>query len=85
MAETAGKPSFSVYPNPASSSITVSLPAGITDGQIRLVDMNGRVTGTFSLTGAMDQKIDVSQLSRGVYMLQLLSNETILTEKLILK
>ncbi len=83
--EIADTRQISVYPNPGSESIHVNLPAGVSEGQILIFDMSGRTVATFSLTGTNHQTLDVSQLNRGIYMLQLRCNKTILTEKVILK
>lgn len=83
--ETADSKEISVYPNPGSGSINVNPPAGVTAGKIRILDMSGRTVGTYMLTGANIQNIDVSQFNRGIYLVQLLSNETTWSKKIILK
>ena len=83
--ETASIKKLSVYPNPGSVQISVIVPAGVSEGQIRILEMSGKTVATYKLTGTNIQNIDVSHINKGMYLLQLLSNETNLTEKIILK
>ncbi len=55
-----------VYPNPASSSITVNYELGITNYELRVMDVYGRVIHT-ELLAKPSTEIDVSKWSAGVY------------------
>ncbi len=54
-----------LYPNPASSQITISADATISN--IDVVDMLGRTVSTTAVTGT-EGKVDVSHLSAGAYV-----------------
>ncbi|MCR9171212.1 MAG: T9SS type A sorting domain-containing protein [bacterium] len=59
----------SVYPNPASSIITVSLPDYISEGTAVLYDANGRLVQTHILTETIST-LDIGALSAGVYVVE---------------
>jgi|GEM_PF-5548972 len=61
--------SFRVYPNPATSTISVAdVPVGT---QLRIVGMDGKVCQTATVTG-LPQNVNVSSLSSGLYFVQAL-------------
>jgi len=81
-----GDPGISIYPNPASSSITVNLPRGTDDMvEIWVRDLSGRVVySTSPVAGVNDINIDVSSLTRGIYMVQVQMNHQWITKKVCL-
>lgn len=58
---------FSIYPNPASDVINLSLEYSWTQGQYRIVDATGRTEKSGSLTGL--SKIDVASLPEGFHLI----------------
>lgn len=73
--ENNGLSNVSVYPNPASTTLNVDLTADF-EGQLnfRIVDMTGRTISTESVAnygGDMHHTINVSNLSKGLYMLNI--------------
>jgi hypothetical protein len=67
-----GQTIVSVYPNPARNFVTVS---GLTGKSlIKLVDATGRVLQIIT-TSSPSEKINVSQLVKGVYNLVIISNK----------
>lgn len=88
---------FMVYPNPFSDVIHVTTIRSTSSGQaneegaeieIRLLDINGKVILTRSqnnTSGNQTTEINVVelQLSSGIYLLQIMSRETIHTERII--
>ena len=76
---------FEMYPNPASSSVTVNLVNGLDNVSIELVDIQGRLIASYNnVTGAL-MKVDLSSVSNGVYCIKVSSEGTIQTEKLIVE
>ncbi len=77
---------FSVYPNPASSSIRLSgypgdLPMG---AHFRIYDVAGALLQERALWGLSGHEFDVSQLPAGVYFCELaLGKQVLFSEKLI--
>ena len=67
-----------IYPNPANNEVTVK-GEGIVNVQI--FDVNGRNVLTSNHAG----KMDISDLSTGVYMVRIISNNGVTTQKLTVK
>jgi len=61
-------PKFSIYPNPASSNVTISLPAT----SYCITDISGR---KIAEAGVTNQSIAVENLSTGIYFLHLYDRE----------
>ncbi len=64
----------SVYPNPASSVITVALPDHVSEGTAMLYDAKGRLVQSHALTETVST-LDINALSAGVYVIEI--NNTI--------
>mgnify|MGYP003629800729 CR=1 FL=1 len=69
----------SVYPNPATDVINIKTPSNIQVTGATLYDLLGKNTGIVFANG----QVDVSGLSRGVYMLTVDTNEGSLTQKIV--
>lgn len=83
--EEGGLADVSVYPNPASDVLFVNIPNSI-EGTISidLIDVAGNLIEASTMT-AGNQTIDVSQLSKGVYVLQLTTETSRLTKQIVVK
>ncbi len=68
-----------IYPNPATTRINIDVPANIEITDVALYDVLGKNTGATLINGS----IDVSNLSRGVYILNVKSTQGTLTQKVI--
>ncbi len=68
-----------IYPNPATTRININVPAGIEILDVALYDILGKNTGAVLVNGG----IDVSNLSRGVYILNVKTDQGTLTQKVI--
>lgn len=75
---------FEMYPNPASESLTIQLPSGSDKAKVQFYDYVGRLALTGYVTDS-NNKIDVNGLSSGVYVLKVLSNDKIGSQKFIKK
>ena len=71
----------SIYPVPAIDVINVKVPSSIEVSEVTLHDLLGRNTGAIFSNGT----INVSDLSRGVYMLTVRTTEGSLTQKVVKK
>lgn len=71
----------SVYPNPAVEVINVKVPASVVINEVVLYDILGKNTGVSYANG----QVNVSALSRGVYMLSVKTSEGTLTKKIVKK
>lgn len=75
---------FEMYPNPASERVTIQLPSGSDTATVEFYDYVGRLALTQTVTSS-DNKIDVNNLTSGVYILKVLSNNKIGSQKFIKK
>mgnify|MGYP006296210963 FL=1 len=69
-----------VYPNPAGSTVTITLQNPQTT--VKMYDMHGKLVKAVDLEN-MEVEVDISDLNQGLYMLEFLSPEGIHYEKLI--
>lgn len=76
---------FAVFPNPAQTSIYLEIPSTLSDGIVRICDMNGRIVYTESVRTLNAQKeIPVSQFANGVYVITLSNSSQIYSKKLVI-
>jgi hypothetical protein len=72
---------ISVYPNPTKSFINIELSNNISIEKITLIDLTGKVI----LNNNFTNKLDVSSLPRGLYLLKIQSDKgNVTTKKVIL-
>jgi hypothetical protein len=70
-----------IYPNPATTSF--SIKAKTSDYQVKISDVNGKVLNSVKSNGSLVTEINISNLSAGVYLVQVISENEIETKKLI--
>lgn len=63
------KPTFQLYPNPTSNSITIAAQAGSMQS-ISLFDLNGKQLSTKQVNG-QETQLDVSHLEAGIYLVRI--------------
>jgi hypothetical protein len=77
---------LSIYPNPASDKITVSLTTEKEENvQISIYDMLGKVlysVPSMQIRGQHKENIDVSSFAQGLYLLRITTMEGIITKKI---
>lgn len=74
--------SFVLYPNPASSIAQIQLNKLVGNGQLVVTDALGKTVITQNVSIG-NNKIDVSKLSKGLYLVTLVSGDEVITKKLI--
>ena len=75
-------PVFSVQPNPATEVLTV-IPISNSEYALRLYDMNGKLVR--EMTGLQNETIlNVSDLTKGVYFLQVKQGANVKTQKVLI-
>ena len=78
-----------VFPNPTNSVLTINfeLANTSTPAQINLMDMNGRIVKTisnnFQNAGFNQLTTDISELTNGVYLLQIVSESKSITKRVV--
>lgn len=81
--------SVGVYPNPVNDVLTITYEAKETISNITfdLMDMNGRVVkslgGQSGISGMNQGRVDVSDLNKGIYLLTIKADNSIVTKKII--
>ncbi|PWI30435.1 hypothetical protein DI383_08290 [Flavobacteriaceae bacterium LYZ1037] len=71
---------ISIYPIPASDYVNIKTPNHVQIKSIRLIDMNGKI-----VMQVQDQieKINISNLQQGVYLMQITTNNSSLSKRII--
>jgi hypothetical protein len=70
-----------IYPNPSTGLFTIDTDF-IKLNKVTAYDLNGKIVYSKQ---SLDQKFDVSHLNKGIYILELQSENSTITEKLIIK
>lgn len=76
--------SLSLYPNPVINDLTINLPTNIKNAQIKIVDVTGRTVSNSNVT-ISNNKVDVSKLSQGVYIVEITTDKGTISKKIIKK
>lgn len=81
--------SFIVYPNPASDVLHIDLNSGETQNTtIELSSMNGQVVykeEIDALLGDFKKDINLSDLSKGIYLIKIIGDKSVLTRKVTIQ
>ncbi len=84
IADVDAEGNLSIYPNPASSMVTISVSEMLAGAEVTLVDLNGRTVATFTLTDNT-ATFDVSSLAKGAYFVRITGEQATTVRKLIVK
>ena len=84
---TADGMNVTIFPNPTSTSTTISLSGVSGDVQISIVDMNGRtvMNETMSCDGSCTKQMEVSGLASGAYFVRVSGEGVNMVKKLVVK
>lgn len=74
---------LSVSPNPANDIVTISNGENIFINSVEVVDLNGRVVKMSKYDGVAEAKINISDLSSGLYMMNVSSDKGSVVRKII--
>ncbi len=74
--------SIKLYPNPVKDVLHLNV-TNLTISNIEIMDLNGRIVKAMSVNNASDVNINVSDLSAGVYMINIYSENNKTTKKFI--
>lgn len=74
--------SFNIYPNPASDHLTVTLPTGISNAEIKIFNMLGELEYSITET-KQNVNIDISTLASGLHIIQIATGGNISIQKFI--
>ena len=79
---------FAIFPNPADNEITIQSTSNVlkNGASIQLFDMLGRIVKENKFDSSLEQeKVDVSNLNEGVYLLKIASENFSTTKKIVIK
>jgi hypothetical protein len=76
---------MTVYPNPATDIVSISWIKNVRDGQLLLLDMKGTVLKNIELNSNQYHQIDLTDLDRGFYMIEIQTSNHRFTKKLLHK
>ncbi|HLP21126.1 MAG TPA: T9SS type A sorting domain-containing protein, partial [Chitinophagales bacterium] len=83
IAETkANAAGFRIYPNPASSIVTVSVDESLVGSQLTITDVTGRKVKNLQLQSAT-QNLSIENFASGVYMLMVSNGKQTTTKRLV--
>lgn len=72
---------LSIYPNPSSTFVTISMGEYIANGDLLIYDLNGRLHSKTRFSGSLHQ-MDVTVMSPGVYLVEVVTGNKIYQERL---
>lgn len=74
---------FSVSPNPANDIVNITNSDNVFVNAISITDLNGRVVKQNSFSNTSNVQVNISDLSSGVYMMNITSDKGSVTKKII--
>lgn len=75
---------FEMFPNPASENVSIQLPQGESKAIVQFYDYIGKLALTKTVTNT-NNKVDINQLSSGIYILKVATSSKIGTQKFVKK
>jgi subtilisin-like proprotein convertase family protein len=82
--DTALSEGVNLYPNPATTEVTLSNTSQIAIHTAEIYDVNGKLVRSFTLTSDVST-LDVSDLSSGIFMVKVIGDEASTVEQLVKK
>ena len=82
--ETMDLESLVHFINQPNNSILVRINAPLTNGEIKVVSMSGQIVSSINITSDAET-IDMSGLSAGIYMINVISAEGTITKKMVVR
>lgn len=73
---------FDLFPNPASDNVTIQLPSGDRNATVHFYDYIGKLVSSKNVT-SINNKINVKDLSSGMYIMKVTTESKIGTQKFI--
>lgn len=74
---------FSMFPNPAKNVLNLSVKNGLAINEINVIDLNGRIVKNVKSGFETDMQINVSDLTSGLYLIDIKTAEGTATSKFI--
>jgi hypothetical protein len=74
---------FSVYPNPVANFVNLTNDSNISINSVQIADLNGRIIKTVNTSAVATAQINVSDLSSGMYMMTVNTDQGSMTKKIV--
>ena len=74
----------SISPNPNDGEFILQLNENVNNGEVRIIDLNGKLINSYSFSGDKIQIVE-SKLQKGVYLIHLVINGNTLIERIIIQ
>lgn len=74
---------FAVYPNPSNSFVTITNNDSILLSNVSFTDLNGRTVKNQDFTGVSSAEINVSDLTTGIYFMNVNTDQGMVTKKFV--
>ena len=68
---------ISVYPNPATDNVTLTVPAELADSRIIISNITGQIVMEQKLNGVTQTDLNVSNLSPGAYIIRIADDKNV--------
>jgi len=75
--------SYDVYPNPFNNTLTIKSNNKLDKATLRIVNVAGKMVYQSNILKGNETNIDVSELSKGIYIIELINNGAVERRKLI--
>ncbi len=78
---------INVFPNPSNGIINIQITSQSSNAQLRIMDASGKIVYNErinTLNGQYNNTIDLSNNAKGVYSLQIITNNQVITKKVVL-
>lgn len=75
---------LSIYPNPARKTVTIEVPTQISSNNLTVYGIDGRIVDSFNITSGV-ARLEVEGWASGIYIVEVNSNQGIITERLIIE
>lgn len=76
---------FKIYPNPTTGILNFAKDDQIEINSIQFIDLNGRIVKAITPEKFSDLQIDISDLTSGMYLMNINTNDGVATKKIIKK
>ena len=80
-----GTSGVNLFPNPSTGIVTVELGNSIHSATLRWIDVQGALVSEDHITGLSGKKYDLSSVKKGIYLLQVISDEGVSVHRVIIQ
>ena len=74
-----------IFPNPSTNGFSVYVQSQFPSSQMQVIDLNGRVIYSKTIENNFTQTFSKDLFAKGVYLIRIMSNDSIITKKLIIQ